>query len=187
MYNSCRDNVLHIEMLWWSDRFITDDDHILDKLPIWRQFNGWLALWPSGLGNYFVCKRFAVQTLLGSLKFVIQINLEHDISQLQNQWSINIKRITINYSTLFKRKTTIFKQKLQKDIRYCKSQNKCRMSNCMDKELSNFEWGISNNHEKFTWRYIFNLCCHYKFGTTSCPIMNQNETGLSAYGIITCV
>ena len=31
----------------------------------------------SGLGNYFVCKRFAVQTLLWSLEFVIQINLEH--------------------------------------------------------------------------------------------------------------
>ena len=33
---------------------------------------------PSGLGNYFVCKRFAVQTLMWSLEFVIQINLEHD-------------------------------------------------------------------------------------------------------------
>ena len=32
------------------------------------------ALWPSGLGNYFVCKRFAGQTLLWSLEFVIQIN-----------------------------------------------------------------------------------------------------------------
>ena len=32
----------------------------------------------SGLGNDFVCKRFAVQTLLWSLEFVIQINLEHD-------------------------------------------------------------------------------------------------------------
>ena len=32
----------------------------------------------SGLGNYFVCKRFAVQTLLWSLEFVTQINLEHD-------------------------------------------------------------------------------------------------------------
>ena len=31
-----------------------------------------------GLGNYFVCKRFAVQTLLWSLEFVIEINLEHD-------------------------------------------------------------------------------------------------------------
>ena len=35
-----------------------------------------LALWPGGLGNYFVCKRFAVQTLLWSLEFVIQINLK---------------------------------------------------------------------------------------------------------------
>ena len=37
-----------------------------------------MALWPSGLGNYFVCRRFPVQTLLWSLEFVIQINLEHD-------------------------------------------------------------------------------------------------------------
>ena len=36
------------------------------------------ALWPSGLGNYFVCKRFAVQTLLRSLEFVTQANLELD-------------------------------------------------------------------------------------------------------------
>ena len=37
-----------------------------------------LNSWPNGLGNYFVCKRFEVQTLLWSLEFVIQINLEHD-------------------------------------------------------------------------------------------------------------
>ena len=30
-----------------------------------------------GLGNYFACKRFAVQTLLWSQDFVIQTNLEH--------------------------------------------------------------------------------------------------------------
>ena len=36
------------------------------------------AIRPSGLGNYFVCKSFAVQTLLWSLEFVIQINLERD-------------------------------------------------------------------------------------------------------------
>ena len=36
------------------------------------------AWWPSGLGNYFVCKRFAVQTILWSLEFVIQINLKHN-------------------------------------------------------------------------------------------------------------
>ena len=40
--------------------------------------NKYVALWPTGLGNYFVCKRFAVQTLLWSLEFVIQISLEHD-------------------------------------------------------------------------------------------------------------
>ena len=32
----------------------------------------------SGLGNYFICKRFSVQTLLRSLELVIQIILEHD-------------------------------------------------------------------------------------------------------------
>ena len=36
----------------------------------------WIA--NSSEGNYFVCKRFAIQTLLWSLEFVIQINLEHD-------------------------------------------------------------------------------------------------------------
>ena len=30
----------------------------------------------SGLGNYFVCKRFAVQSLVWSLEFVIQVNLD---------------------------------------------------------------------------------------------------------------
>ena len=35
------------------------------------------ALWPRGLGNYLICKRFAVQTLLWSLEFVIKINLKH--------------------------------------------------------------------------------------------------------------
>ena len=35
----------------------------------------------SGLGKDFVCKRFAVPTLLWSLEFVIQINLEHDTNE----------------------------------------------------------------------------------------------------------
>ena len=33
---------------------------------------------PSGLGNYFVSKKFPVQTLRWSLEFVIRTNLEHD-------------------------------------------------------------------------------------------------------------
>ena len=41
------------------------------KIPIEK-------IWPSGLGNNFVCKRVAVQTLLWSLEFMIQINLEHN-------------------------------------------------------------------------------------------------------------
>ena len=50
-----------------------------------------LNSWPNGLGNYFVCKRFEVQTLLWSLEFVIQINLEHDtiaVWNLARSWSI---------------------------------------------------------------------------------------------------
>ena len=41
----------------------------------------------SELDNYFVCKRFAVQTLLWSLEFVININLEHDnIAAIYNKF-----------------------------------------------------------------------------------------------------
>ena len=36
------------------------------------------VLWRNGLGSYFVCKRFTVQTFLWSLEFAIQIHLEHD-------------------------------------------------------------------------------------------------------------
>ena len=42
--------------------------------------------------NYFVYKRFAVRTLLWSLKFVIQTNLEHNIIAIWNlarSWSIS--------------------------------------------------------------------------------------------------
>ena len=45
------------------------------------------SLYPySGLVNYLVCKRFRVQTLLWSLVFLIEINLEHDASAAS--WSI---------------------------------------------------------------------------------------------------
>ena len=37
-----------------------------------------VTLWPGGLGNYFVSKKFAGLTLLWPLEFVIQINLVHD-------------------------------------------------------------------------------------------------------------
>ena len=50
---------------------------------------------PSGLGNYFVCKRFAVQTLLWSLEFVIQINLKHNtIASLK--LDLKLKYLNIN-------------------------------------------------------------------------------------------
>ena len=52
-------------------------------MEIYKTVEAWvvarrLAIWLGGLGNYFVCKRFAVQTFLRSLEFVFQINLEHD-------------------------------------------------------------------------------------------------------------
>ena len=58
--------------------------------------------WPSGLGNYFVCKRFAVQTLLWPLEFVIQTNLEHvtiAVWNLARSWSISISSYSISGKT----------------------------------------------------------------------------------------
>ena len=48
--------------------------YIENHIYILRYFN----FEPSGPGNDFLCKRFVVQTLLWSLEFVIEINLEHD-------------------------------------------------------------------------------------------------------------
>ena len=39
---------------------------------------------PIGLGNYFVCNRFAFQTLLWSLEFLIQSNLKNDTITIIN-------------------------------------------------------------------------------------------------------
>ena len=54
---------------------------------------GGFELWIScRLGNYFVCKRFTVQTLLWSLEFAMQINLERDtiaVWNLARSWSIS--------------------------------------------------------------------------------------------------
>ena len=44
----------------------------------------------------------------------------------------------------------IFKEKLQKDIGYCESQNACCVNKCMIKDFQIFEWGISNNHQGLT-------------------------------------
>ena len=55
------------------------------------------VLWSSGLGNYLACKIFAVQTLLWSLEFVFEINLEHDTIKIWNlarSWNIIIKIAT---------------------------------------------------------------------------------------------
>ena len=37
-----------------------------------------MTFWASGLDNYFICKRFAVKTLLWSMELLIQIYIEHD-------------------------------------------------------------------------------------------------------------
>ena len=46
----------------------------------------------SGLYNYFVCKRFAIQILLWSLEFVIQINLVHNTiaDKYVDLWNLSI-------------------------------------------------------------------------------------------------
>ena len=57
-----------------------------------------LVLWPSRLGNYFLCKRFAFQILLWSLEFVIKINLEHDTIAI---WNFLSKFKYLNWLWLF--------------------------------------------------------------------------------------
>ena len=53
------------------------------------------AIRPSGFGNYFVCilKKFEVQTLLWSMEFVIQINVELD--QLLKVYFLNIEQLSL--------------------------------------------------------------------------------------------
>ena len=72
-----------------------------------------------GLGNYFVSKRFAVQTLMWSLEFVIHVNLEHDtiaVWNLARSWSIS-KKYNIKLNVEVKRG---FKQeKLIEDFSLC--------------------------------------------------------------------
>ena len=62
------------------------------------------AMRPSGLDNYFVCKRFAVQILLWSLEFAIHTNLKHDTIAVSSSF----------LSQLFKKKEEIINAKLQK-------------------------------------------------------------------------
>ena len=67
----------------WNDEFELPDgsnsvSDIQDYIECIIKNHKNMVLWPSGLGNDFVCKRFAVQTPLWSLEFVIQINVEHD-------------------------------------------------------------------------------------------------------------
>ena len=69
---------------------------------------------PNGLSNYLVCKRFAVQTFLWSLEFVIQINLEHDTIISISLWHTGgvIDRYC-NYIMWYIFETTFFELLLQ--------------------------------------------------------------------------
>ena len=49
-------------------------------------------LWPNGLGNYFVSKRFAIQTLLWSLEFVVQIILRTAPLQFETWLEIEVSQ-----------------------------------------------------------------------------------------------
>ena len=53
----------------------------------------------KGLDNNFVCKRFPVQTLLWSLEFVIQIDLEHTPAQFETWLKVEVfQQIIICFS-----------------------------------------------------------------------------------------
>ena len=60
--------------------------------------------WRSGLGNYFVYKSFAVQTLLWLLEFAIQINLQHD--------TITVYIHFILLTTLLFKKLSFYKERV---------------------------------------------------------------------------
>ena len=60
----------------------------------------YLTLWPRKLSNCIACKRFAVQSLLWSLEFLIHRNLKHHdiaVSNVARSWSISS---VIGYSFL---------------------------------------------------------------------------------------
>ena len=73
-------SILKITLSFYSGKMLKI---YLDHKFLWSQ-KGFICegnqvtLQPSGLGNFFVCKKFEVQTFLWSLEFVFQVSLEHD-------------------------------------------------------------------------------------------------------------
>ena len=61
------------------------------------------AIWSNGLGNYFVYNIFAVQSLVWSQEFVIQISLQHDTIAVWSWKYLNlVKRKNISIYKLYK-------------------------------------------------------------------------------------
>ena len=130
LYYSCRDNIIHIKMLWWlSIRLIYYwYCHILDKL----QYGD----------NLMADKGFNISDLLRSKGSQLII---------PSFWERNND---------FQREKQRFSKKTEKRHWILqKPEGACWASNCTDKGLPNFDSGIFNNHEGLTRQYIFNLCC----------------------------
>ena len=124
-----------------------------------------VTLCPSRLGNYFVCNRFAVQTFLWSLEFVIQKNLQRDTILAWNVvWSLNIsafnmingineskklaKHILFKFRDVFGGRKCKLRQKWNTD----KCQCECKKLNkilCMWRRLRRESWYICLQ----VWRY----------------------------------
>ena len=91
-------------------------------------------LMSSRLGNYFVCNRFAVQTFLWSLEFVIQKNLQRDTILAWNVvWSLNISTFNmingINESKKLA-KHILFKFRYEFGGRKCNLRQKWNTEKC---------------------------------------------------------
>ena len=87
-----------------------------------------MALGPSGLGSYFTCKRFAVQTHLWSLEFVIQINLKHDTIKVNVNFNFNQRNSwCINYNQHIQNKIKNKLRKLCIQIMYASDWKKLQL------------------------------------------------------------
>ena len=77
-------------------RFITNHKNSSDYTRIWSVKTMQLQIWPSGLGNYTVYQKFAVQTSCAHQNLWSMMNLQHNTSKVWNfdrSWSIlNIVR-----------------------------------------------------------------------------------------------
>ena len=111
-------------------------------------------LWPSGLGNYFVCKRFAVQTLLWPLEFVIQINLEHDTIAIRLM-KMKMKNRPYRYDIIGPRS-----RHAQKCCKYQKCLSMMILK-CIKQRLSNI-WSSVHEKVKQHWGWVAKKPCLLK-------------------------